>query len=126
MKILKKQMKRQNNETLSQIIRVAAGAILIHRKISLIVKYFNMYHNKRQLPEGVRENLPDHAQEIYLEAFNAAEKEYTDPEKRRDPDEDLETVCHKIAWNAVKNLYEKDDITGKWELKEKKEVSESK
>jgi cation transport regulator len=109
------------NDPLDKVIRTIAGAILIHRKISLIVKYFNMYHNKRELPEGVRNSLPDRAQEIYLEAFNSAEEEYKDPSKRRDPEEDLETVCHKIAWNAVKNVYEKDDVTGEWVLKKETE-----
>lgn len=109
-------MKRAN-DPLTQVIRTVAGVILVHRKISLIVKYFNMYHNKRELPDSVKNSLPEHAQEIYLEAFNAAEKEYSDPSKRRDPEEDLETVCHKIAWNAVKNVYEKDEITGEWMLK---------
>jgi cation transport regulator len=34
------------------------------------------YEKLTDLPERVRNNLPEHAQEIYKEAFNSAEEQY--------------------------------------------------
>ena len=74
------------------------------------------YNSKNDLPEPVRNVLPDHAQEIYKEAFNSAYDQYDKPEERRD-DAGREEVAHRVAWNAVKNKYEKgaDD---KWHKKD--------
>ena len=59
------------------------------------------YSNIKDLPDRVRNNLPKHAQEIYMEAFNNAFKQYND-----------EVITHKVAWSAVKRKYEK--IGDKW------------
>lgn len=64
------------------------------------------------LPESVTNVLPDHAQDIYREAFNSAYQEYKDANDRRG-NEDRETVAHKVAWAAVKTSYRKDE-DGKW------------
>ncbi|OGO63967.1 MAG: cation transport regulator ChaB, partial [Chloroflexi bacterium RBG_19FT_COMBO_55_16] len=63
------------------------------------------------LPESVRNNLPKHAQEIYKEAFNNAWEQYADPDDWRG-DASREEVAHKVAWSAVKQVYEKRN--GKW------------
>lgn len=65
------------------------------------------YKSLRELPEGVRNNLPRHAQEIYQAAYNNAWEEYDHEEER----------AHRVAWAAVKQQYIKDDKTGKWEKK---------
>lgn len=57
--------------------------------------------------------LPAHAQEIYLASYNNAYSEYHLKKKRRDPSEDLESICHKVAWTAVKKKYHKDK-DGNW------------
>ena len=62
------------------------------------------YHTLSDLPQGVREHLPRHAQEIYKEAFNNAWNEY----------EGREETAHKVAWTAVKKSYRKDEKSGKW------------
>ena len=54
------------------------------------------YKRIDELPEPVRNHLPKHAQEIYLEAFNHAWSEYADPGKRRD-DSSREEVAHRVA-----------------------------
>ena len=74
------------------------------------------YRNTNELPSSVKNVLPEHAQDIYKEAFNSAYDEYASPEKRHGS-EDHEEVAHKVAWSAVKAKYEKgaDD---KWHLKE--------
>ncbi len=69
----------------------------------------------RDVPKGVKD-LPKHAKEIYKEAHNNALKQYQDPKKRRGQ-ASLEEVAHKVAWQAVKNVYEKDKKTGEWKKK---------
>jgi cation transport regulator len=64
------------------------------------------YDQISQLPKGVKNNLPKHAQEIYKEAFNSAEEQY-----------DEESRAHRVAWSAVENKYEKND-KGNWVSKE--------
>jgi cation transport regulator len=66
------------------------------------------------LPDGVKDNLPKHAQEIYMEAYNSAHDEYRDPDKRKG-DASLEETAAKVAWAAVKQKYEKSE--GKWRAK---------
>jgi cation transport regulator len=52
------------------------------------------------LPESVRAHLPEHAQDIYREAFNHAFAAHA-----RDPRQ--EEAAHRIAWAAVKRSYVK-------------------
>jgi cation transport regulator len=74
------------------------------------------YKTVSDLPDRVRDNLPEHAQEIYMKAFNSAWDEYKDPDERRG-DDTREETAHKVAWNAVKKVYEKDDESGRWKKK---------
>lgn len=74
------------------------------------------YNKNQDLPESVRDHLPSHAQDIYREAFNSAYEEYKDEEKKRDPNEPLEEISHRIAWSAVKKKYMKRS-DGNWTLK---------
>lgn len=64
------------------------------------------YSSTSELPESVKNVLPDHAQDIYKEAFNSAYDEYKDSDDRRGNDS-REEVAHKVAWAAVKKKYEK-------------------
>jgi cation transport regulator len=63
------------------------------------------YDSLSDLPDGVKDNLPKHAQEIYKEAFNSAWDQYDHEEAR----------AHRVAWGAVKHEYKKDN--GKWKKK---------
>ena len=74
------------------------------------------YNSLDELPDSVRDNLPNHAQEIYMKAFNNAWDEYADPEDRRG-DASREETAHKVAWAAVKNVYKKDEESGEWKKK---------
>jgi cation transport regulator len=65
------------------------------------------YKSKSDLPESVRDNLPEHAQEIYQSAYNNAWDEYKHDEAR----------AHRVAWGAVERDYAKDDDSGKWHKK---------
>lgn len=73
------------------------------------------YDRLSELPDSVRDNLPKHAQEIYRAAYNNAWDEYADPADRDDPDDSREETAHKVAWNAVKQKYEKQN--GRWTKK---------
>lgn len=66
------------------------------------------YHSKQDLPDSVRHVLPEHAQEIYKEAFNSARDQYKHSEDRRG-DASREETAHKVAWAAVKHDYQKGD-----------------
>lgn len=73
------------------------------------------YKNREDLPLSVKHVLPDHAQDIYKEAYNHAWDEYKDPQ-RRNNNESQEQVSHKVAWAAVKHQYVKRD-DGLWHKK---------
>ena len=74
------------------------------------------YSSISDLPNNVTNVLPHHAQEIFKEAFNNAYNEYKDPVDSRG-DDSREDVARKVAWNAVKQKYQKD-ADNKWRLKE--------
>ncbi len=71
------------------------------------------YRTINDLPESVRDNVPEHAQEIYLAAFNSAWEQYDQPSERRG-DDTREETAHQVAWAAVKRKYQKDEKSGKW------------
>lgn len=74
------------------------------------------YHTLSDLPASVKDHLPKHAQEIYLEAFNHAFQAYEDAEKRQ-PGTSQEETAYRVAWAAVKKMYEKNEETGRWKRK---------
>jgi cation transport regulator len=74
------------------------------------------YKSIDELPESVKNNLPEDALEVYKEAFNSAAEFYKDPKKRDNPDDDPEDVAHKVAWTAVKDAgFRKNEESGEWE-----------
>lgn len=63
------------------------------------------YASNDDLPLSVSRHLPEHAQDIYREAFNHAfEAHVGDPRQ--------EEASHRIAWAAVKRSYVK--LGGQW------------
>ena len=70
------------------------------------------YKSNSDLPDRVKDNLPDHAQDIYRAAFNSAWDQYDEPEERQEGRTQEETA-HAVAWSAVENKYEKND-NGAW------------
>ena len=63
------------------------------------------YVTNDDLPPTVRNHLPEHAQDIYREAFNHAWEEYADDARH-------EEIAHRVAWAAVKKEYVKTG--GRW------------
>jgi cation transport regulator len=49
------------------------------------------YKSIAALPDAVRQHIPKHAQEIYMEVYNNAWDQYADRKDR-------EAVAHKVAW----------------------------
>lgn len=64
------------------------------------------YSTNQDLPKPVKRVLPEHAQDIYREAFNHAWEEYQSPAKRTQGGSH-EEVSHQVAWSAVKKKYHK-------------------
>ncbi|BAZ93129.1 cation transport regulator [Thiohalobacter sp. COW1] len=67
------------------------------------------YASVSELPDSVREHLPEHAREIFLEAFNNAWEQYADRDDR-------EETAFRVAWSAVKQKYRKSG--DKWVRKQ--------
>ncbi|WP_414550443.1 ChaB family protein [Anabaena sp. CCY 0017] len=63
------------------------------------------YQHLEDLPDLVKENLPQHGQEIFQAAFNSAEEQYEEEER-----------AFRVAWSAVKRVYEKGE-DGNWHKK---------
>lgn len=57
---------------------------------------FMPYKTNKELPDSVKDNLPQGAQTIYRKAFNSADEQY-----------DEESRAHRVAWSAVKKEYKK-------------------
>jgi cation transport regulator len=58
-----------------------------------------------ELPQEIQEQLPEHAQQIFVAAFDAAQKNGMSEDDARD-----------VAWNSVRNEYEQEN-DGKWHRK---------
>jgi cation transport regulator len=69
------------------------------------------YQMNADLPASVQNHLPEHAQDIYRQAFNSAWLQYGDLELKH-----REEVAHRVAWSAVKKRYQK--IGESWVLRE--------
>ncbi|MEH2354517.1 MULTISPECIES: ChaB family protein [unclassified Nostoc] len=63
------------------------------------------YNKIDELSEEIKGQLPEHAQQIFVAAFNAAQSDALSEEGALD-----------IAWNSVKNEYEPGN-DGKWQRK---------
>jgi len=60
------------------------------------------YNKVDELPTEITEKLPEHAQQIFLAAFNAAQS-----------DGMSEDAATRVAWNSVNQEYEQRE-DGKW------------
>lgn len=60
------------------------------------------YITNNDLPDSVKNHLPEHAQDIYREAFNNGLKQYKE-----------ESSAARVAWAAVEKMYKKDE-RGTW------------
>ncbi len=70
------------------------------------------YRSNVDLPAPVRNHLPDHAQDIYREAFNHAYATHAGDVRQ-------EEIAHRIAWAAVKRSYVK--LGDRWLLRHERD-----
>jgi len=63
------------------------------------------YSKVEELPQDIKEQLPEHAQQIFFAAFNAAQSDGLSEEGAR-----------TVAWNSVKNEYQQSK-GGQWSRK---------
>lgn len=66
-----------------------------------------MYKHLSDLPEGIRNNLPEEAQELYFEVYNNSYETYVDMD-----DETVKQYSHRRAWSAVKIRFGLFDTNG--------------
>jgi len=64
------------------------------------------YQQVSELPQEIRDQLPEHGQQIYFAAFNAAQSDGLSEEGARD-----------VAWNSVRNEYSQGK-DGQWHRKD--------
>ena len=76
---------------------------LLWKKVSYVIFYMTATPPRKRA--GKARETP-HAQDIYREAFNSAWQQYARPEQRRGGGS-REAVAHRVAWAAVKKVYEK-------------------
>ncbi len=60
------------------------------------------YNKIDELPSQVREQLPEHAQQMFLAAFNSAQSDGMD-----------ENAAMQVGWSSLKSMY-KQGQDGKW------------
>jgi len=58
------------------------------------------YLTNYDLPASIQHRLPEHGQDIFRQAFNHAWQQYADDPRH-------EEIAHRVAWAAVKRVYEK-------------------
>jgi len=58
------------------------------------------YLTNDDLPISIRHHLPEHGPDIFWQAFNHAWQQYADDPRQ-------EEIAHRVAWSAVKRVYEK-------------------
>jgi cation transport regulator len=70
------------------------------------------YKRKAELPEHLRETMPEEAQEIYLKAYNESWQIYDEDEVLGEQSQ--EATAHRDGWNAVKQGFAHDEEKGMW------------
>jgi len=71
------------------------------------------YETKQQLPDDVRRELPEKAQEIFKAVYNSTWKKYEVSGETDKGDTDaLQAAARHVAWLAVKEQYQKQG--GRW------------
>lgn len=69
-----------------------------------------MYESIDELPDVVRDVLPEEAQELYLEGYNTSWEMYDEEQSEMSQ----EAVANRDGWATVKREFTKHDETGKW------------
>jgi len=70
-----------------------------------------MYENVEELPDSLRDRLPEEAQAVYLEAYNRSWEMY---DEESGGDMGQESVANRDGWAAVRREFYKHEDTGTW------------
>lgn len=73
-----------------------------------------MYTQISDLPQSIREELPESAQELYRVAYNRALEKYQAKDDKSTDDASLTEAAHNLAWRKVQEEYQKDE-QGHWQ-----------
>ena len=68
------------------------------------------YENRSDLPQTLRDVLPERGQDIYLKAYQKAWDTYEEGQGYLS----RETMAHQQGYTAVRHEYVQDQGTGKW------------
>jgi cation transport regulator len=69
------------------------------------------YESKEELPDTIRDVLPEQAQELYVEAYNEAWEAY---DERWSSELGREGVANREAWASVKQEFVQNEETRQW------------
>ncbi len=70
------------------------------------------YKSKEELPEYLRQSMPEEAQEIYVEVYNKSWENFDEDEVLGE--QTREAHAHRDGWTAVKQEYVHDEDKGVW------------
>jgi cation transport regulator len=79
------------------------------------------YETIANLPDTIKDILPEEAQRIYLETYQRSWETY---EEGQGGEMGQEAVAHRDGWNAVKRDYVKDEKSAQWYKKGEKPEEE--
>lgn len=65
------------------------------------------YSKVDELPAEIKDQLPNHAQQMFMAAFNSAQSDGMDEESAK-----------RVAWNSVKEKY-KQGADGQWQFNDR-------
>ena len=71
-----------------------------------------IYTSREELPDDIRQTLPQEAQNLYMKAYNAAYKANEDA--HRPPHISLHQFANEHAWKAIEREWEKDTEDNVW------------
>lgn len=69
-----------------------------------------LYKKLSDLPQNIRNLLPEFAQEVYLEAFNSTLRYY---QRLQTSDMSPEEIADQAAWAAVRQEYQRVEDSGR-------------
>lgn len=71
-----------------------------------------LYKSREELPENIREALPEEAQNLYIKAYNSAYKDHQD--SQRPAHVSLHQIANEQAWKVVGREWQKDTEHNVW------------
>jgi cation transport regulator len=83
-----------------------------------------MHDTTIDLPDSIRQGLPEEAQEVYRKAYAASWDTYSELTISTTAGLDRGAIAHRDAWDAVLKEFEQDSYTGQWHRRGEKVVAQ--